>query len=167
MRKFVGWSGAIVGVALLVVVIAARAEDEKIPIDKLPKPVVEALKVKFPNAELKSAEKENEEGKTIYEVVLKHKGDNYEVAVTPEGEITGYEKEIPANKMPKEVSSALDAKYPKATYKLIEEVYKVKDKKDKLEYYEVALVTSDKKKVGVNVAPDGKILKATEEKKKD
>ena len=69
--------------------------------------------------------------------------------------------------MPSAASKALEDKYPKATIKLVEEVYKVEGKEDKFEYYEVALVTADKKKVEAHVAKDGKILKAKEEKKKE
>src|SRR5947209_569232 len=37
--------------AILVVVVAAKADDEeKVPLDKLPKAVVEAVKAKFPKA---------------------------------------------------------------------------------------------------------------------
>ena len=61
------------------------------------------------------------------------------------------------------VTKTLEDKYPKATYKMIEEVYKVKDKEEKLEYYEVAVVTAEKKKLEVLVAPDGKIVKAGKE----
>jgi uncharacterized membrane protein YkoI len=159
MSRFIGWSSTVFLVGLLMVATTARAADEKISADKLPKTVVDAVKARFPGAELKGAEKEMEDGKTIYDVNLKHDGNNYEVAVTPEGKITGYEKEIAAKDMPKEASKALEDKYPGATLKLVEEVYKVTGKTEKLEYYEVALVTADKKKVEVHVAADGKILK--------
>src|SRR5205085_11412445 len=43
-------------------------EEEKVPLDKLPKAVTEAVKKKFPRAELVSAEKEKQDGKTVYEV---------------------------------------------------------------------------------------------------
>jgi uncharacterized membrane protein YkoI len=167
MYKLLVWSSAVVFVALLAVAPAVRADDEKIDVDKLPKEVVKAVKDRFPGAELKSAEKETEDGKTIYDVAIKHKDINYEVAVTPKGEITGFEKEIAAKDMPKEVAKAIETKYPKATVKMVEEVYKVKGKTEKLEYYEIAIVTSENKKVGLDVAADGKILKSTEEKKKD
>lgn len=166
MCKLLGWSSAVV-VALLVSVPAVFADDEKIDVDKLPKEVVKAIKDRFPGAELKSAEKETEDGKTIYDVAIKHKDVNYEVAVTPKGEITGFEKEIAAKDLPKAVSAAIEKKYPNSTVKMVEEVYKVKGKDEKMEYYEIALETSEKKKVAMDVAPDGKILKSSEEKKKD
>jgi uncharacterized membrane protein YkoI len=164
MKKWIGCSAIIAVAAALSLATAGRAGDEKVEIDKLPKAVVDALKARFPGAELKSAEKEKDGDKFFFDVTLKHKDQNYEVAVTPEGVITGYEHQIDAKDLPKAVSKALEAKYPKATYAMIEEVFKVKDKKDVLEYYEVAVVTADKKQLEVHVAPDGKILKADEEK---
>jgi hypothetical protein len=170
MQRFIGWSGAVALVGLLIAAAAVWADEEKVSLDKLPKPVVAALKARFPGAELKSADKEKDGDKIIYDVALKHKGVNYEASVTLEGEITTFEKEITAKDLPKKVVKALEDKYPKATYKykLIEEVYKVKGKKEELESYEVALEAADGKKLEVLVAPDGKYLKggdAKEDKK--
>jgi hypothetical protein len=101
MRRFTGWSGAVSIAALIMLGAATRGDEEKVAIDKLPKAVVKAVKDRFPEAELKSAEKETENGKTVYDVEIKYKGANYEVAVTAGGEVTGYEKEIAAKDMPK------------------------------------------------------------------
>jgi hypothetical protein len=167
MKKLAGWFAGVAVVAVATLGVALGADEEKVAIDKLPKAVVDAIKARFAGAELKAAEKETEGGKTVYDVEIKYKGANYEVAVTPEGKITGYEKQIDAKDMPSAASKALEDKYPKATIKLVEEVYKVEGREDKFEYYEVALVTADKKKVEAHVAKDGKILKAKEEKKKE
>jgi hypothetical protein len=144
-----------------------RAADEKISIDKLPKVVTAAVTKRFPDAKLLSAEKETEDGKTVYDVAIKDKEQNIEVTVTPEGNIVSFEKEITAKDMPKAVTDAVEAKYPKATYKKVEEVYNVKDGEEKMETYEVLLVTEAKKKVEVLVTPEGKITKTTEEKPKE
>jgi len=155
--------------AVLVVVavaFAVRADEEKVPLDKLPKPVLEAVKKRFPKAELVEAAKETADGKTVYEVEIKDGGVKMDVTLTPEGVITMIEKEITAKDLPKAVAEALAAKYPKATYKTLEAVIKVKDGKEVLEYYEVLLETADKKTFEVEILPDGKI-KMTEEKKKD
>jgi hypothetical protein len=168
MRGVVGLSAAVVAVCLVGLVTASWADDEKIAIDKLPEAVKKAVLDRFPKAELKSAEKENEDGKTVYDVAIKYKDANYEVAVTPEGVITGFEKEIAVKDVPKAVAAAIEEKYPKSTLKMVEEVYKIKGKDEKLEYYEIALETSDKKKASADVAPDGKIIKtAIQKEKKD
>jgi len=164
MRRLIGGVAA-VAVSLMVVLTAVRADEEKVPLDKLPKAVVDAVKARFPDAKLVSAEKETEDGKTVYEVAITNKDQKIEVTLTPEGEITEIEKVIAAKDLPEKVSKALEAKYPKADYKMIEEVIKVEKKQEKLAYYEVLLVTADKKKLEVSVTPDGKITKEEDKSK--
>lgn len=163
MRKFVVGLG--MALSLLVFGTAARADEEKVPLDKVPKAVLAAVKARFPSAKLVSADKETEKGKTTFEVTIKDKDQKIDVAVTPDGKISGIEKEIKAKDLPKVVAATLEKKYPKATHQIIEEVIKVTDGKEKLEYYEVLLVTADKKKLEVSVAPDGKIAKEEDKSK--
>ncbi len=147
--------------------LVALADEEKVPLDKLPPAVVAAVKKRFPKAEMKEASKETENGKTVFEVTVqdgKHKTD---VSLTEGGEITTIEKGIESKDLPKPVADALEGKYPKATHKTVEEVIKVKDGKEALEYYEVLLVTADKKTFEVEVTPDGKIKNVEEKKGKD
>jgi hypothetical protein len=155
-------TGLLAGVALLALTAAcARAdEEEKVPLDKLPKAVVDAVKAKFPKAKLVGAEKEKEDGKEVYEVAIKDGDSNIEVTVTPEGKITTVEKEITLKDVPKAVSDAFEAKYPKATVKKVEEI----SKDDKITEYEFLIVTADTKKLEVSFDPKGKFL---EEEKKD
>src|SRR5207237_2545868 len=101
-------------------------DEEKVPIDKLPKTVVDAVKKRFPEAEIVSASKEVEDGKTLYELALKQKDAKMDVTLTAEGEIQEIEKEIASKDLPKAVADGLDAKYPKATIKKAEEIIKVK-----------------------------------------
>jgi hypothetical protein len=154
---------ALAMVALIVLFAPVRADEEKVPLDKVPKAVLDAAKKRFPKAEMVGASKETENGKTVYEVELKLAGKTIDVTLTPEGVITLIEKQIDAKELPKAVTEALEKKYPKATYKIIEAVYAVKDGKDKLDFYEILLVTAAKKKIEVQVLPDGKI-KAEENK---
>jgi hypothetical protein len=135
------------------------ADEEKVPLDKLPQAVKAAAKKRFPDGELLGGAKETEEGKTVYEVTVRSKGHKIDVDVTPEGNITGIEKEIDAKDMPKAVSEGLDLKYPGSTIKRVEEVIKVSDGKESLQYYEVLLETPAKKKFEVLVSPEGKIVK--------
>lgn len=143
-------------VSLICVTVAVRADDEKIPLDNVPAAVKEAVKKRFPNAEIKEAAKETENGKVTFELNLKDNGQNVDVIVTPEGVIQTIEKEIAAKDLPKIVADAVAAKYPKATYKKYEEVYKVKDGKETLEYYEV-IINNGEKDIEVEITPDGKI----------
>jgi hypothetical protein len=142
----------------------ARADEDKVPLDKLPKAVSQAVKKRFPKAELVEASKETEDGKTEYEVAIKDGGTKIDVTLTSDGTIVSLEKTIAAEDLPKVVIDLLESKYKKAKYKTIEEVIKVKDGKETLEHYEVLLVTEDKKTVELVVSVTAQITK-TEEKK--
>src|SRR5262245_62560155 len=83
--------------------MSVRADDdkeEKVALDKLPKPVLQAVKDRFPRGELIEASKETEKGKTEYEVSLKLNGSNIDVMVSPEGKLTLIEKSIHAEDLP-------------------------------------------------------------------
>lgn len=160
---------AMAAVAALVFAVATRADEEKVPLDKLPKGVLEAAKKRFPKAEVVGASKETEKDKTVYEVELKENGKTIDVTLTPEGAIVLIEQEIDAKDLPKAVTAALEKKYPKATYKIVEAVYAVKDGKEALDFYEVLVATADKKEVEVKLTAEGKITEEEEKKpeKKD
>jgi uncharacterized membrane protein YkoI len=133
--------------------------EESVPLDKVPKPVLDAVKARFKDAKLTEASKETEDGKLVYEVTVNDKGQHIDVTLTPDGEIVLIEKTIAAKDLPKPVTKALEEKYAKATYKIVEEIIKVEKKEEKLAYYEVLLVTADKKKLEVEVSAEGKIIK--------
>ena len=159
MRTMIRGLVAGVAVAALVAVCVRADEEEKVAIDKLPKAVVDAVKAKFPKAELVSAEKEKEDGETVYEVNIKSEGQTIEVTVTPAGKIVLVEKTIAAQDLPNAVAKALAAKYPNATIKKAEEIIK----NDQVTAYEMLIVTADKKTFEVTFDPKGKFIE--EEKK--
>jgi uncharacterized membrane protein YkoI len=145
--------------------LTARADEKEVPLDKVPKAVMEAFKARFKDAKPTGAAKETEDNKTFYEITFKDKGMNVDVTFTPEGELVSIERQIAVKELPEAVSKTLDEKYPKATIKIAEKVTKFEKKKEQPAYYEVQLVTSDKKKLEVELDAKGKILK--EEKKSD
>jgi|HubBroStandDraft_6_1064221.scaffolds.fasta_scaffold569350_2 hypothetical protein len=144
-------------VAALGLAGVARADEEKVPLDKLPKSVTEAIKHRFTKSELVGGAKATENGKTTYEVSLKDGAHKIDVSVSADGKITGMEKEVAMGDLPKAVSSALKAKYPKATYRRFEEVINVKDGNEVSGYYEAIVVVGDMKPFEVEVMPDGTI----------
>jgi hypothetical protein len=152
---------------LVLVGTALRGDEEKVDLDRVPKPVLEAVKARFKNARVTSASKEKEDGKVVYEITVKERDRNIDVTVTPEGEIVLLEKEIAAEDLPKAVAKTLEEKYPKAAYKIVEEVIKVQKKEEKLAYYEVLLVTAEKKQLEVQVSPEGKVIKEEKKGEKD
>jgi hypothetical protein len=150
-------------VGLLGVAVGAPADEVKVPLNAVPKGVLQTVQKRFPKAELIEASKETEDGKTVYEVSLKNAGQKIDATLSATGTLLTLEKQIAAKSLPKAVTAALSAKYPKATHKLAEEVIHIKGGKESLAYYEVLLATG-KKLVEVEVTAAGKIQK-TEEKK--
>lgn len=135
------------------------ADEEKLPLDKLPGAVANAVKKRFPEAKLMGAEKEVEDGLTLYEVGLMHSGSKFDVTLTEDGKLFEIEKRIAPKDLPAVVGKALDVKYPKATVMKAEEITKVTDGKEALAYYEVLLMTAEKKPLEVAIKADGKIDK--------
>lgn len=134
-----------------------QATEEAVPLDKLPKAVVDTVKKRFPDLPMVKAEKETTNDKTVYEVSLKNKDRNIDVTLTPEGQIQSIEKEIGIQDVPKVVADAFNAKYDKAKVKMIEEIIHVKEGKESLDYYEFHLTTADNQTVEVLINPAGKI----------
>lgn len=155
---------ALAAVVAVVLLAGAHAGEQKVPLDKVPKAVMDAVKAKYPDAKLLRASSEEDKGKTVYEVSLKYKGQHHDVSVESEGKIVGIEREIAAKDLPKVVSDALEAKYPAPKYKLVEELLKGDGT---LHAYEV-LLTSNDTTVEVVLDLKGKILKEEKKgKKKD
>jgi uncharacterized membrane protein YkoI len=148
--------------ALAVLAAGARADEEKVPLDKLPRAVADAVKARFPGAELVGASREVEKGETLYEVALKYKGHNHDVTLKQDGTVVSVEKEITARDLPRAVSEALAAKYPRATFKKVEEI-----REGKKLTYEVLLVTANKKTIEVVLDPSGKVAKEESKNKKE
>jgi uncharacterized membrane protein YkoI len=156
MRRWQRWLAMSVFVGVLAG-LTARAEEgkeEKVPLDKVPKAVLKAVKAKFKGAELVGAQTEKDGDKLVYEINLKDKGQAVEVSVTPDGKIVSIEKTIAAKDLPRPVSEAINSKYPKAKYKRVEELTE-----DGKTSYEVLIVTAEKKTFEVVLEPSGKIVK--------
>jgi hypothetical protein len=158
MRAILCVAAVVVGMSLV------RADEEKVPLDKVPKVVVEAVQKRFPKLEITGASKEKEGDKRVYEVSLKKDGKNIDVTVTEAGAITLIEEELAFKDLPKEVAKTFEEKYPTAKYEIVESVTKVADRKETLQYYEATLVAADRTKWEVEVLPDGKFKSATKVK---
>lgn len=140
----------------------------EIALDKVPKVVLDKVKARFANAEVTGAGKEKtEDGKEVYEISLENESyNNIDVTVTPEGTIILIEQQIERKGLPAPVGKTLEAKYPKSRYRIVEEVIEVEGADEKLVYYEVLLVTPEKKMWAVQLDPEGKIV-AVEEKSEE
>jgi hypothetical protein len=138
---------------------AALAQAEDAPdLDKVPGKVMDALKAKFPKAEIHKWTKEKEGDVVVYDFEFMQAGQKLEADVTEDGTIQNWEKEISAKDLPTAVKIAVEKGYPKATLREIMEITAVQAGKDALEGYEVVLQTGDERPVEVTFAPDGRIL---------
>ena len=63
MRKFVVKLSLVALTGIIALAMVRAADEEKVPLDKLPKAVLDAVKAKFPKAQLLGAEKETVDGK--------------------------------------------------------------------------------------------------------
>lgn len=153
----------VLATSMLALAAGARADEEKVPLDKLPKSISNSVKKRFPKAEMLEAAKETADGKTEYEVSIKDGGRKIDVMLTPAGAITLIEQEITAKELPATVAKAVEAKYPRAKHKVMEALIKVADGKESLDCYELLIETADKKTLEIVLAPDGTIKK-TEDK---
>jgi hypothetical protein len=142
---------AVLGLGLLVG--TSMADEEKIPLDKVPKAVLNAFKAKFPQATINAAIKEEEDGKTVYEIESTLRGLGVDAVLKPNGDFVEIEKEIKVADLPAAAVAAVEAKYPKAKVKKAEEVTK-----DGKVSYEAVVEKADGKSVEVAFDKDGKIV---------
>jgi uncharacterized membrane protein YkoI len=166
MRRIVGWCAvvAVVGLVAAGAAVVADEKAEKVSPDKLPKAVADALKARFPDGKITSAEKETEDGKVVYDIELTSDGLKYEADIHEDGTIVEIEKEI--KEVPAVVTKAVGGKYPKAKVVEVMERYKVADKKETATDYEVTIEDGGKK-VEVIISLDGKSIKTEAEEKKE
>jgi Putative beta-lactamase-inhibitor-like, PepSY-like len=160
------WVAAAVLAGLVLVAPAVRAQDKPKDLDKIPKAVMDALKAKFPKAEIHKWTKETEAGVVVYDIEFKQEGRKCEADIKEDGTFVNIEREIAAKDLPKVVAEAVEKKYPKSTLKEVMEITVPKGNEEKLDGYEVVIETADKKSVELTVAPDGKIVEDSGEAKK-
>jgi Putative beta-lactamase-inhibitor-like, PepSY-like len=144
----------------------ARAQDKsKLDLEKIPKVVMQALKAKFPKAEIHKWTKEKEGDDIVYDIEFTQQRQKFEADIKEDGAIHNWEKEIAARDLPAAVKKAAAEKYPKAAIKEIMQITEVKDKKETLEGYEIVLETAEKKTAEITVAPNGKVMEDSGEAK--
>jgi hypothetical protein len=138
-----------------------RAQEEAVPVDRIPKAVMNSLLGKFPKAKIDKCTKAKEGNDVVYDIEFKVEGRKTEADIKENGSFINYEQAIEAKDLPKVVKDAVDKKYPKATWKDVMEEKEIHGNEEKLSAYEVTLVTAEKKEVEVRVSPEGKILEDT------
>lgn len=158
--------GASATVLFLLSVGMTAAQEQVVPVDKLPSAVLKAVKKRFPTADLKQAKRVIDDDETTYEVELKLKGKQIDMVLTPEGDITEISIEIDEAKIPKAVAKTLADKYPKASIEDATVVFNVVKGKETLSYFEIEIITTDDRTLILEIAPSGNVRKETRKDKK-
>ena len=96
------------------------------PVDlaNLPANVRHAAEAAVPGLKVVSSQKEEEDGKPVFEVSGTVDGTGVEVLVTPEGEVLCIERVIAFDKVPEPVKKAAEAKVPGLVVAMAEEIKK-------------------------------------------
>ncbi len=155
---------------LLAAAAFVRADDVSVKLEDVPKPVLSAVKTKFPEAKVTKAVKEEEDGKTTYELVVEVEGKTLDVAVSAKGKLLEIEEPVDAAKLPEAVTAAIKAKYPESKIKKAEQVEKFErdgDGQEGEKVFEILLTTEGKKNTELTVSPKGKILEDEEDDEDD
>ena len=157
MKNLCGIAAATLVWGWLLLAGSARADDEKVPLDKLPKAVVDAVNAKFPKGVLKHATTYKNDGKVMYEVgVNVTKDEHVHAIVTAAGKLVEIHQDIDPKDLPDKVAKAVSAKYPKAK---IEEAEKQTDAAGKVLGYEVVVELNATMIVILQIDAAGKIRK--------
>ena len=134
--------------------------DETVSIETIPAAVAKTIKAEAGDATISKIEKGDEDGKVIYEAVLKSGGKTREITVSPDGKLLGEESEIPLAEAPEAVRAAIEKHAAGAK---IEKVERVKEG-GKVTYE--AVINVKGKKHEVEVSDKGEVL-GTEAAEKD
>jgi hypothetical protein len=141
--------------------IHTRAQDANRQPDaagQIPPVVVDALKARFPKAEIEKWTREKEGEIVLYDIEFQQDGVKFEADITDTGRIDNWERQIPPTDLPEPVRRTVEQRYPNAQIREVMQITLVKAGVDVLEGYEVVLQTQDKKEAEVSVSPDGKVL---------
>jgi hypothetical protein len=112
-----------IALAALLPGLRAQAGEKKIHEGDVPKPVIEAVKRKYPDARMTYFEHETEDGQSIFEIGLKRPSEKMEIELSPDGKILEEAVVIQVRDLPAEVKRGLaGSKYVKSTIKHIERV---------------------------------------------
>ena len=104
------------GLIMLVSGSAIRADEKKIPLSEVPKKVLDAVKARFPGAELKDAAKEVQDDETSYEIGMLNAGKRITVSVDDEGEIEEIETVLAVATFPRSSADAVTGKFPEGDH---------------------------------------------------
>jgi hypothetical protein len=136
---------------------AVKAAD---PAAKLPAPILTAFRTSYPNATLKNAAKETEDGKTVWEVESIDNGLTRDLIYNPDGTVVEIEEETAIGNVPAAVTDAIKVKYPKATITKAEKMTVGQTINYELTLKGAAVAS-------IELTPDGKVVPVKKEGKEE
>jgi len=138
-------------------VTAAAPLDQNVPLSEVPSAAVNAVKERFPGAEIRDrVEKDTERTGVFYEFELWNDGNQIEVEVSAEGRIQEFEAELNAADLPRAVAAAIAKKFPGGKVTKAKEEFERRGDREQTVYEVDVLV--DGRKWEVEIAPNGRIL---------
>ena len=147
---------AVVGISVCLWGSIVRGDEKQVPLSEVPKAVIDAVKHKFPHAQLKNATKEVERNKTSYEIGLESETKQITVSLSEKGKLEEIETRIAPGDLPKAVTAAVASKYPGSKIKGAEAIVEFEDGEEERSF-EVAIRTAGGKSVEVKLSVRGKI----------
>jgi hypothetical protein len=138
----------------------AVAGERKVDEADVPRPVLDGIAKRYPNARKLGFVKESEHGKTVYEVRLDADGRKLEIDVAPDGKLLAEEEQVAFAAIPDAVKKGLAAA-PKVGKWSVQRAEKVSDPAGATPMkYEIVVKRGDER-AEVTLSEEGKVL-ATE-----
>lgn len=147
MREF-QWELPVLLAAILLVTVLKH----QIP-PPIPTPLSAAVETLFPGASWERGETEYESGQLVHEVTVRHRGQTFEVSVTPAGEVVEVERLISRTELPPAVAQAVASDHRKARVCRVEEVVRG----GRVVGYEVAFAGGSRRAAKVTFDPTGRV----------
>jgi hypothetical protein len=164
MRKHTGASASLVVCLILAAAFLATAGEKKISKKEVPPAVLSAFEKAYPKASTKGFAKEEEDGKTFYEIESVEGTTTRDILYLANGNVAEIEEGVSADKLPDAVKATVKREYPKGKVTKAEKVTV-----ESVIKYEIHIAVG-KTQHGLVVAPDGKVVKQKkvgEEKEED
>lgn len=149
------WMGAVVS-SVALVAAGGWADDEKLPLDKVPQAIKDAVKAKYPKAEIVSAEKGDVDGTKVFEFKLKEGTKEWEVAFTPDAKFHSSEEPLAVADIPAKVKEAFTKKY--GDPKIVSAEKETTGEGDKAKVIYEIIFEKGKDKLEAQFDPEGKFL---------
>jgi hypothetical protein len=102
--------------------LAADSEPQPLPLNQVPKAVVNAVMAKYPNAKPQSAAQGIENNQPFIDVHVLVNNQKIWLTCNPNGKINVIDREITLKDLPAPVARALNNKYPQAKIRLVNEI---------------------------------------------